>query len=91
MTLNFFGVLSTLFEIYGWLIIAYVLMSWFPNARESAVGEMLGRVVEPYLAPFRRFIPPIGGVLDISPIVAYFALRFVYIGIVAVIQFFMGL
>ena len=42
--------------------------------RESFIGELLGKLVEPYLAPFRRFIPPIGGMIDISPIVALFAL-----------------
>ena len=41
----------------------------------------LGKIVEPYLTPFRRIIPPIGGMLDISPIVALFALRFVAKGI----------
>ncbi|WP_042159837.1 YggT family protein [Paenibacillus gorillae] len=78
-------------SIYWFLIIAYVLLSWLPNARESFIGQMLGKVVEPYLGIFRKFIPPIGGMLDISPIVAIFALRFIAMGIVAVIEFFIGL
>jgi YggT family protein len=81
------SVLSYLFEIYGWLIIAYVLLSWLPQARESAVGQLLGRIVEPYLTPFRRLIPPLGGMIDISPIVAYISLKFLLIGIVSVIRF----
>mgnify|MGYP001197285809 CR=1 FL=1 len=75
-------------RIYTFVIIAYVLMSWIPNARDSFVGEMLGKLVEPYLAPFRRLIPPIGGMLDISPIVAIFALQFIAMGLIAVIEFF---
>lgn len=75
-------------RIYTFVIIAYVLLSWIPNARDSFIGEMLGKLVEPYLAPFRRLIPPIGGMLDISPIIAIFALRFVAIGLIAVIDFF---
>ncbi|MFF2093472.1 YggT family protein [Paenibacillus sp. NPDC058174] len=78
-------------QIYWFLIIAYVLLSWLPNARESFIGQMLGKVVEPYLGIFRKFIPPIGGMLDISPIVAIFALRFIALGVVAVIEFFIGL
>jgi uncharacterized protein YggT (Ycf19 family) len=70
------------------MIIGYVLLSWLPNARESFIGQILGKLVEPYLAPFRRFIPPIGGMLDISPIVAVFALQFVAYGLIAVIEFF---
>lgn len=82
---NFIGVL---FDIYSWLIIAYILMSWIPNARESAVGELLGKLVEPYLSPFRRIIPPIGGIIDISPIVALIALYFVELGVRAIVGFF---
>ncbi len=84
-------VIMSLQSIYWFLIIAYVLLSWLPNARESFIGQMLGKVVEPYLGIFRKFIPPIGGMLDISPIVAIFALRFIAMGIVAVIEFFIGL
>jgi YggT family protein len=85
--LGFLGFLGTLFEIYGWLIIAYVLLSWLPQARESAVGQLLGRIVEPYLTPFRRLIPSIGGVIDLSPIIAYISLDFLFMGITTVLQF----
>lgn len=82
---SFIGILQ---RIYTFVIIAYVLLSWIPNARDSFIGEMLGKLVEPYLAPFRRLIPPIGGMLDISPIVAIFALQFIAMGLIAVIDFF---
>lgn len=77
---------SLLFQIYWWLIIIYVLMSWVPNVRSSSVGEIIGKIVEPYLGIFRRFIPPIGGMLDISPIIALFVLRFVEMGVYAIID-----
>lgn len=73
-------------EIYYWLIIVYILMSWLPNARESSFGEILGKIVEPYLAPFRRFIPPIFGMIDISPIIAIIALRYAATGLVAILS-----
>ncbi|WP_046230427.1 MULTISPECIES: YggT family protein [Paenibacillus] len=74
-------------SIYSFMIIGYVLMSWLPNARESFIGVFLGKLVEPYLGIFRRFIPSIGGMIDISPIVAIFALRFVAMGLIAVVGF----
>ncbi|AJY76381.1 YggT family protein [Paenibacillus beijingensis] len=80
--------INLLENIYTYLIIGYVLLSWLPNARESFIGNFLGKLVEPYLSIFRRIIPPIGGMLDISPIVALFALRFVAYGIIGVINFF---
>ena len=84
--LTLFALVYYIYRIYFYLIIAYVLMSWVPNARESTIGRWLGRIVEPYLGIFRRFIPPIGGILDISPIVAMFALYFIYEGIVAILS-----
>ncbi|SFL59206.1 YggT family protein [Salibacterium qingdaonense] len=69
-------------QIYSYLIIIYILLSWFPNARESSIGKILGSVVEPYLEPFRRIIPPLG-MIDISPIVAIVALHFARFGVMA--------
>ncbi|WP_091166115.1 YggT family protein [Paenibacillus sp. 1_12] len=82
------GYVNTLIEIYTYMLIAYVLLSWLPSAKESFIGEILGKLCEPYLSIFRRFIPPIAGVIDISPIVALIALRFVGQGITAVLLFF---
>jgi YggT family protein len=31
-------------------------------------------LTEPLLRPLRRFIPPVGGMLDLTPLVAYFIL-----------------
>ncbi|WP_239617353.1 YggT family protein [Cohnella mopanensis] len=84
---SFIGIVGS---IYSYMIIIYVLMSWLPSVRESFVGEFLGKLVEPYLKPFRRLIPPIGGMLDISPIVAYIALKYVLIGLVTVLEYLFG-
>lgn len=75
-----------LYTIYLYMMIAYILMSWIPNARESYIGQLLGKLVEPYLAPFRKLIPPIGGMIDISPIVGIFVLRFVVMGIIGILS-----
>ncbi|WP_240941281.1 YggT family protein [Paenibacillus sp. HB172176] len=85
------NLVSIALEIYSYLIIGYVLLSWFPNARESFIGQLLGKIVEPYISIFRRFIPPIGGVLDLSPIIAIFALRFISAGLIAVLVYIFDL
>ncbi|HEX6594854.1 MAG TPA: YggT family protein [Bacillota bacterium] len=61
--------------IYGYALIIYIFMSWFPGARESSFGRFLTKICEPYLEPFRRIIPPLG-MIDFSPIVAIFVLVF---------------
>jgi YggT family protein len=72
------------FVVYTILIIAYILSSLFfafggrvPYARwSSALLGFLRDVCEPYLAIFRRFIPPLGP-LDLSPVIAIFLLQIV--------------
>ncbi|WP_027408209.1 YggT family protein [Anoxybacteroides tepidamans] len=67
--------LTTLIDIYSYALIVYILMSWFPNARDTKIGQLLAAICEPYLEPFRRIIPPIG-MIDVSPIAALFVLNF---------------
>ncbi|MEN8699376.1 YggT family protein [Bacillus infantis] len=74
------SILAQIISLYSWALIIYILLSWFPNARESSIGQFLARICEPYLEPFRRFIPPLG-MIDISPIVAIFVLRFATSGL----------
>lgn len=83
------SVINVLQEIYTYMIIGYILLSWFPNARESFIGNLLATITEPYLRIFRRIIPSIGPI-DISPVVAIIALRFVALGLFAVIEFIYG-
>jgi uncharacterized protein YggT (Ycf19 family) len=78
------GFIGALVWVYTLLIIAYILTQLVfgfggrvPYSRWSdAILTFLRDVCEPYLRFFRRFIPPIGP-LDISPIVAIFALQLV--------------
>ncbi len=68
--------LSLFLEIYTWILIARVLMSWFnPNPYNPLVQFVL-RLTEPVLAPIRRVLPSMGG-LDLSPLVVFVVLMFV--------------
>lgn len=78
------------FTIYTYMIFGYILMSWLPNLRESSIGELLGKFVEPILSPFRRIIPPLG-MIDISPIVAILALRVARFGAESLVVMIFGL
>ncbi len=67
--------IGSIVQFYIGLIVVYVLMSWFPlSGVFEEIQRVLGSIVEPYLGLFRRIIPPIG-MIDISPIVAIFALQ----------------
>ena len=74
------SIIASLANAYTIIIFVYVLMSWLPDTTNGAIGQVyraLGTLCEPYLGLFRRFIPPIGGAIDISPIVALLVLQFV--------------
>ena len=79
-------IISQAFMIYTFMLIGYILLSWIPAAQDSAVGRFLAAVCEPYLGVFRKFIPPIG-MIDISPIVGFFALRFIEQGLMIVLSY----
>jgi YggT family protein len=72
------GLLSLLFLA----IIISAVLSWLVafdiiNLRDRAVYQIstfLDRVTDPILRPFRRIIPPLGGV-DISPIIVLLIIR----------------
>ncbi|WP_165364256.1 YggT family protein [Sporolactobacillus sp. Y61] len=77
----FAEILTKLINIYSWLLIIYIFMSWVPSVQNSSIGQILARICEPFLAPFRKIIPPIGGMIDISPIIAFFVLQMATRGI----------
>ncbi len=70
--------LVRLADAYSMIIFVYVMMSWLPTDRGllADIYHVLGKVCDPYLDLFRRFIPPIGGMMDVSPIVALLVLQF---------------
>ena len=71
-------ILLSLVDLYAWIILAYCILSWIPDTGNSVLRDVkafLARLVEPFLAPFQKIIPPIGGMVDISPIIAFFVLQ----------------
>ena len=68
----------SLADVYTMILFVYVLMSWIPQ-KSGIIADIdtgLGKVCDPLLDLFRRFIPPIGGMVDISPIFALLVLQF---------------
>lgn len=73
------NILLGFLEFYGLAIVVYVLMSWIPDSGEGVLHDLravLASICEPYLKLF-KVIPPIGGVVDISPIFAILGLQFI--------------
>jgi YggT family protein len=62
--------LNAIVIIYVFLCAARVLMTWLPGLDTGRVGEILARIVDPYLNWFRRFKIFSSGAFDFSPIAA---------------------
>lgn len=74
--------------VYVLLIVLYVLLSWVRlpySPTLSRVQRFLHETCDPYLRLFRRIIPPLGPV-DLSPLVAVFALVLAGRLVVAVLE-----
>ena len=56
-----------LVQTYFYAIILYALLSFVAPGNYSPMNALLTSLCEPVLRPFRRIIPPIGG-LDLSPL-----------------------
>jgi YggT family protein len=75
--------IDTVLELYIWVIIASVVLSWLVafnvinvrNPYVNQVGEFLHRITEPALRPIRSILPNLGGI-DISPMLLILLLIF---------------
>jgi YggT family protein len=68
-------VLAQTLSIYLLVLLARVLLSWFPNLDWSnPVLSSVSAITDPYLNAFRGIIPPLGG-LDLSALLAFIALQ----------------
>jgi YggT family protein len=80
-------------DIYFWIIIAGVLLSWLValdvlNIRNNwvrKVYELVNRVTDPPLRQLRRFVPPIGA-MDLTPMVLIFGIYLVQSALIQMLR-----
>jgi YggT family protein len=76
---NFIVAITTILDhiltILNWLIIIRALLSWVNPDPFNPIVQLLNKLTEPVLAPFRRIMPVYNIGLDISVI---FALLFIW-------------
>lgn len=73
------GVIGLLMAFLGFckiLIFASIILSWVMmiTHKPTPIIMLVQQMVEPFLAPFRRIMPDLGP-LDLSPIVAFLAIK----------------
>lgn len=71
-------IIYELAHIYSLIIVVYCILTWVPVRTSGVLSDIqafFAKLSEPYLKIFRKYIPPIGGYMDISPIVALIVLQ----------------
>ncbi len=71
-----FAIFAVFLEIYSFVILARVLMSWVNINPDSPIARTLYDLTEPVLAPVRNVLPTAGG-LDFSPIIVLILVQMV--------------
>ncbi len=70
--------IALILEIYFYGLLAVIIISWVaPHSTHPAI-TLLQQLLEPVMAPFRKIIPPMGGI-DLSPIFLILAINLIRI------------
>ncbi len=76
ISLSLLSMVHLVLNVYLFLILAYVILSWIGQGGYNPAVSLLGNIVQPALRPLRRWIPPIAGI-DLSPLFALIIIGFV--------------
>ncbi len=74
--MDLISIVSTIFNVYIYIVIARVLLSWIPHNPSQPIFKFIYETTEPVMAPFSRLIPSMGGI-DFSPIMVIFVIEIV--------------
>lgn len=67
-------VLAFLLKVYFWSLIIMIVASWVAPGNGHPGLLLVNQIVEPVMAPFRKILPPMGG-LDLSPILVLLSIQ----------------
>ena len=81
---QFIRLLLRAIDIYMMLISAYVVFTWFPQARNMKLARWLQAVCEPYLSYFDRIRV---GMFGFSAVFGLLFLQFLKLGIIQIVKF----
>lgn len=75
--MTLYDIVYSFFNLILLLMFIRVLLTWFPQIRwQNQPFKSLKAATDVIFEPFRRIIPPVG-MIDFSPIVAFFAISMI--------------
>lgn len=72
------GAVSLMLNLYLYGLLAIIIVSWVAPQSRHPVLLLLNQLLAPVMEPFRRIIPPLGG-LDLSPIFMFLVIQMLQI------------
>ena len=69
------GALTIISTIFFWCLIISIIGSFVAPFSSNPILTLANQIINPLSAPLRKLIPPIGGVLDLSPIFIFLGLK----------------
>ena len=84
------GVTALFLKVFFFALIISVILSWVAPGSTSPGAELVNQITEPALAPFRRFLPSMGG-LDISPILAFMVIQLIQSFVIPPLAMYVGM
>jgi len=56
-------------------ILGRVVISFIDPGARNQISRLIVDVTEPVVGPIRRLVPPLGGTIDLSPLIALFIIQ----------------
>ena len=84
------GVTALFLKVFFFAMIISVILSWVAPGSVSPGAELVNQITEPAVAPFRRFLPSMGG-LDISPILAFMVIQLIQSFVIPPLAMYVGM
>ncbi|MEW6534589.1 MAG: YggT family protein [Candidatus Auribacterota bacterium] len=69
-------ILVKLLSLYELILFIRIIMSWIQPDPYNPVVRFLHSMTDPILIPLRRIIPPLGGMIDLSPMILFILIEF---------------
>ncbi|MCD6459732.1 YggT family protein [bacterium] len=70
-------ILIKLLRFYEMILFFRIILSWVSPDPYNPIVRFLYSFTEPVLAPVRKLIPPLGGMLDLSPMIVFFVIELI--------------
>ena len=75
LIIDIIAIINSLLLVYLVLIFARVLLSWVSPDPYNPIVNFIYTITEPVLSQARRILPPIGGAIDLSPIIVIIVIQ----------------